>query len=63
MKCNLSHVMCHVTSSSSFLFPFFDNVVKLVGEGSFINGATASKLLNNNNFIEIFSFPMSCFSY
>ena len=44
VRCHVLRVMCHVSCvrylfSSSFLLLFSENVVELVGGGSFINGA------------------------
>ena len=42
VTCHVSHITCHVshvTCHILFLFYFLDKVVKLIGGGSFINGA------------------------
>ena len=45
VMCQVSHVMCHMSHVNFFLIFFQDIVVKLVGGGSVINGATPSSLL------------------
>ena len=41
VTCHMSHVTCHVSHVTCHIF-FFDKVVKLIGEGFVINGATPS---------------------
>ena len=46
VTCHVSYVMCHMSRvRCNFLF-FFEKEVKLVGGGSFINGATPSSLIS-----------------
>ena len=45
VTCHMSHVTCHMSCVTFYLFfLFFEKVVKLIGGGSVINGATPSSL-------------------
>ena len=51
VMCHVSHVMCHMSCvtchvSGVIIIYFFLKEVKLVGGGSFINGATPSSLIS-----------------